>query len=170
VPVLNKPAGEWCQHSCADGCAIHGPRQPEICLAYDCYWRDHDELPEACRPDRIGLVITESGTAMVGHHFLPVVTMQEDFAGAARGVEAAELVAWFVGQGFAAVIIHGSDARVEFDPVRYAGVDANDIESALRYELSQDADELRRLGAVDESYRSLSLAEATAACRAKRQA
>ena len=165
VPVLDKPAGAWCRHSCAGGCAIHGPRQPEICRRYDCYWRDHEEVPDACRPDRIGVVVTEAGNVMVGVNFIPVVTMHEDFAGTAQGPEAAQLLDWFVRQGFAVLVIHGLESRTEFDAVRYPGVSAEMIEAALRYEFSQDADELRRLGAVDESFRKLTLDEALEACR-----
>ena len=65
VPVLEKPAGAWCRHSCAAGCAIHASR-PEVCRQYDCYWRDHDDLPDNCRPDRIGVVVTEAGNVSVG--------------------------------------------------------------------------------------------------------
>ncbi|MGO9112461.1 MAG: hypothetical protein ACLP9L_24790 [Thermoguttaceae bacterium] len=44
-----------------------------------------------------------------------------------------------------------------------------DIEAALRYELSQDAEELKRLGAVGDDYRPLSRVEAEAACRKARE-
>jgi hypothetical protein len=165
VPVLDKPAGAWCRHSCAGGCAIHGPKQPEICRTYDCYWRDHDDVPDACRPDRIGVVVTESGNVMVGSHFLPVVTVQEDFEDAARGTPAARMLEGFVRDGFSVLVIHGLESRVEFDRARYADVSDEMIEAALRYELSQDADELHRLGAVDDSFHKLSVEEALAACR-----
>jgi len=196
--MLQKPAGAWCRHSCAGGCAIHGPQQPEICRQYDCYWRDHVELPEQYRPDRIGVVVTEAGTVMIvagkkaprgypvpicwngpkgaahkrglSPFFLPVVTFQEDFAGAAQGPQAAAMLAHFVQQGFAVLVIHGLESRVEFDGARYPGVSAEAIEAALRYELSQDAGELRRLGAVDEDYRPLTFDEAMAACRSERAA
>ena len=170
VPVLDKPAGEWCRHSCAGGCAIHGPRQPEVCRHYDCYWKDHDDLPDECRPDRIGVVVTEAGNIMVEGHFLPVVTFQEDFADASRGIEAARLLERFVCDGFAVMVIHGLQSRLEFDRARYPGVSDEMIEAALRYELSQDADELQRLGAVDGSFRKLSIDEALAACRKEREA
>ena len=91
VPVLDKPAGAWCRHSCAAGCAIHGPRQPEVCRQYDCYWRDHDELPDMWRPDQIGVVVTEAGNVTVAVHFLPVVTFQEDFEDDGRGIDSARL-------------------------------------------------------------------------------
>lgn len=170
VPVLGKPAGEWCRHSCAGGCAIHGSQRPEVCLQYDCYWRDHDEVPDACRPDRIGIVVTEAGNVSVDRRSLPVVTFQEDSAGAAKGPEAARLLARFVRRGFAVLVIHGLEARTEFDRGRYPGVSAEDIEAALLYEFSQDADELRRLGAVDDSYRKMTFDEATALCRGARLA
>jgi len=165
VPVLDKPTGAWCRHSCAQGCAIHGPEQPEVCRQYDCYWRDHDEVPPECRPDRIGVVATESGNATAGGRSLPVVTFQEDCAGASRGTLASRLLEWFVRRGFAVLVIHGLESRWEFDRERYGGISADDIEAAFRYELSQDAEELQRLGAVDSSFRKLSRDEAAAACR-----
>ena len=168
VPALDKLAGDWCRHSCAGGCAIHGPRQPEVCRQYDCYWRDHDELPDECRPDRIGIVVTEIGYVLVYGSFLPVVTFQEVFEGAGRGIEAARLLERFVRDGFAVMVIRGPASRLEFDRARYQGVSDEAIEAALRYELSQDADKLRRLGAVDGTFQKLSLDEALASCRKER--
>jgi hypothetical protein len=164
VPLLEKPAGAWCRHSCAAGCAIHASR-PEVCRQYDCYWRDHNDVPDNCRPDRIGVVVTEAGNVSVNGHSLPVVTFQEDLAGAARGPEAAGLLAQFVRRGFAVLVVHGLTARTEFDRARYPGVSAEDIEAALLHAISQDADELRRLGAVDDSYHKMTFDEAVAACR-----
>ena len=44
----------------------------------------------------------------------------------------------------------------------WAAIGPDGIEAAYRYELSQDAEELRRLGAVEESFRPLTRAEAPA--------
>jgi hypothetical protein len=168
VPVLQKPAGTWCRHTCASGCAIHGPRTPEICRQYDCYWREHDRLSEAWRPDRIGIVVTEAGSVSVGQRLLPVVLMQEDFVAASRGDAGLALLDYFVSRGFAVMVIHGLDARIEFDRARWPGISTDEIEAALCYELSQDADELKRLGAVGDEYRPLTRDEAEAACREER--
>ncbi len=186
VPVLEKPAGAWCRHSCAAGCAIHASR-PEVCRQYDCYWRDHDDLPDNCRPDRIGVVVTEAGNVSVGKEgdsphlperpagccaqmgTVPFFRPRGDLPGRFRrcrgGPAAARLLAHFLRRGFAALVIHGLMARTEFDRARYPGVSAEDIEAALLYEFSQDADELRRLGAVDDSYQRMTFDEARAACR-----
>jgi len=137
----------------------------DICRQYDCYWREHDALPETWRPDRIGIVVTEAGNVSVGYRVLPVVLFQEDFVAASRGAAAREMLAHFVRLGVAVMIIHGLDAQIEFDRARYSGISTADIESALRYELSQDAEELKRLGAVGDEYRPLSRDEAEAACR-----
>ena len=72
-------------------------------------------------------------------------------------------------RGLAVMIIRGLEARIEFDRARWPGISADDIEAALRYELSQDAEELKRLGAVGDEYRPLSRDEAEAACRAERK-
>ncbi len=164
LPVLDKPAGAWCRHAGAGGCAIHGPRMPEVCRQYDCYWREHEALSEAWRPDRIGIVVTEAGSVTVGHCLLPVVLFLADVADAALG-----LVDHFVQRGIAVMIIRGLEARIEFDRARWPGIAPGDIEAALRYELSQDAEELRQLGAVGDDYRPLSRDEAEAACREERK-
>jgi len=168
VPVLDKPAGQWCRHVCMKGCTIHGRRTPDICRRYDCYWREHEELSESWRPDRIGIVVTEAGNVAVGHRFLPVVLFHADLAEAGRGEAALRLLDHFLSRGFAVMIIHGLEAWLEFDRACWPGISADDIEAALRYELSQDAEELKRLGAVGNDYRPLSRDEAAAACREDR--
>jgi hypothetical protein len=196
--LLDKPAGTWCRHADAGGCAVHGPRKPDVCRQYDCFWREHETLSVSWRPDRVGVVVTEAGSVSVGHHLLPVVVFQEDsripenFAekplrdrtdggdaspvpgdleatsAANRGVAAGELLDHFLRRGFAVMIVRGLQARIEFDRGRWPGVSAEDIEAALRYELSQDAEELKQLGAVGDDYRPLSRDEAKAACRDER--
>jgi len=174
LPVLDKPAGAWCRHVGAAGCEIHGPRTPDVCRQYDCYWREHEALCESWRPDRIGIVATEAGSVTVGYRVLPVVLFHEDFAEGRASRErpgdvAGDLLDHFVRRGVAVMIIRGLEARIEFDRERWPGISADDIEAALRYELSQDADELKRLGAVGGEYRPLSRDEAEAACREERE-
>ena len=124
---------------------------PDVCRQYDCFWRNN-ALSESWRPDRIGIVATEAGSVTVGHRLLPVVLLQEDFAGASRGGGARELLDHFLRQGVAVMIIHGgSPDRVRSNAL--CGIPAAEIEAALRYELSQDAEELKRLGAVSDEYR-----------------
>jgi hypothetical protein len=203
LPILDKPAGTWCRHATSAGCAIHGLPRPEVCCQYDCFWREHDELPDAWRPDRIGIVVTEAGNVQIGYRFLPVVIFQVDdsqrplasaassrltasdsatmhgapegeapkaIAETGQGDAARMLLDYFVARGVAVMIIHGAQARIEFDRQRYGGISPEEIEAALRYELSQDAEELKRLGAVGDHYRPLSRNEAEAACRADKSA
>jgi hypothetical protein len=68
------------------------------------------------------------------------------------------------------MVIYGPNSRLEFDQSRYSSASAEMIEAALRFELSQDVDELRQLGAVDDSFRKLSLEEAAEACYREREA
>ena len=82
---------------------------------------------------------------------------------------AQEMLDHFVSRGEAVMIVHGLQARIEFDRTRYPDISADDIEAALRYELSQDAEELKRLGVVGDDYRRLSRDEAEAACREERE-
>jgi hypothetical protein len=193
LPLFNKPAGAWCCHAGAKGCAIHGPLLPEVCRRYDCFWREHATLPDSWRPDRIGVVVTEAGSVTIGDHLLQVVILQVDSERivseqtykrsvsslasdlvtrfeAGQGFPDRELIGHLIRQGFAVMMIHGLEAKIEFDRTRWPGISADDIEAALRYELSQDAEELKRLGAVENEYRALSRDEAEAACREDRQA
>ncbi len=100
---------------------------------------------------------------------LPAPGGLEPSSGANLGVAAGELLEHFLRLGFAVMISRGLQARVEFDHGRWPGISAEDIEAALRYELSQDAEELRQLGAVGDDYRPLSRDEAEAACREERK-
>jgi hypothetical protein len=160
LPAIDKPAGRWCQHAGPAGCAIHDCGQPEVCSQYACYWLEHEGLPEESRPDRIGLVVTESGTASVGGRELPVLVINLRDPDSDRGPAAQAMIADFLAAGVAALLLHGADMRIVYDRIRYAGISSQDIEAAFRYERSQDAEELRRLGAVEESFRPLTRAEA----------
>ena len=130
---------------------------PEVCRQYDCFWREHDALSESWRPDRVGIVVTEGGSVIIGYRLLPVVLFQEDstakaFSEAGQDSAAWELLDHFVARGFAVMIIRGLEARIEFDRDRWPGISPQEIEAALRCELSRDAAELKRLGAVGDDY------------------
>jgi hypothetical protein len=45
--------------------------------------------------------------------------------------------------------------RIIYDQARYPAIGPDDIEAAFRHERSRDAEELRRLGAVEESFQPL---------------
>lgn len=57
IPLLNKPAGEWCTH-CAigKGCKIYEAR-PKTCVEFRCVWLQSQkepghEMPLGLRPDK----------------------------------------------------------------------------------------------------------------------
>ncbi|MDP3541766.1 MAG: LysM peptidoglycan-binding domain-containing protein [Elusimicrobiota bacterium] len=75
LPALDKPAGVWCRLLGPVGCTVHDLGQPEVCSRYACWWLEHEGLPEEARPDRIGLVVTESGTVPVDGYRLPVLVI-----------------------------------------------------------------------------------------------
>lgn len=153
LPVLDKPAGEWCRHVCAAGCAVHGDGQPEVCREYACYWLEHESLPDASRPDRVGLVTTESGTVAVGGASIPVLVISAAEPDSDRGPAAKAMIDGFLAAGKALLLLHGPDMRILYDRTRYAGISPDDIEAAFKHERSLDAAELRRLGAVDGGFR-----------------
>ena len=162
LPVLDKPADVWCEYACSTGCSVHDQGRPPVCREYDCYWIEHAEMPEQYRPDRIGIVVTESGTVTIGTREIGVLLLNHASAEARDTHEAQALLADVVAKGMIAMVLFGPDLEIVYDRARYQGVSPRDIEVAYRYELSQDADELRRLGAVEDDYRPLTWTEAEA--------
>ena len=58
VPVLDKPAGRWCQH-CRPGrgCGIHDSR-PQHCRSFNCLWMTAPWLGPDWKPDRSKMVLS----------------------------------------------------------------------------------------------------------------
>ncbi len=58
VPVLAKPAGQWCKHCTPGrGCGIHETR-PDHCRAFFCLWMTDARLPDGWKPERSKLVLS----------------------------------------------------------------------------------------------------------------
>lgn len=152
LPALDKPAGVWCRLLGPAGCTVHDRGLPEVCARYACWWLEHESLPEESRPDRIGMVVTESGAVTVAGLEIPVLVINLLKPDSDRGPAARAMIEDFLAAGMAALLLHGPDMRVVFDRTRYAGIGPEDIEAAFRRERSRDAEELRRLGAVGEDF------------------
>jgi Fe-S-cluster containining protein len=165
LPILDKAEGQPCKFLCASGCAIHDHRRPEVCRQYACYWLDHEEMPDEHRPDRIGAIVTESGWICVGGDVLPIFVLNQSEPESCRAPEAAAMVGDMVARGRVLLVIYGLAMQIVYDRSRYASISEAEIEVAFRYEQSQDALELKRLGVVDEDYRPLTWAEAEATVR-----
>jgi Fe-S-cluster containining protein len=162
LPILDKPENQWCKFLSPSGCVIHDHGQPEVCRQYACYWLEHEEMPEEYRPDRIGVVVTESGSVCVAGEVLPVFVLNQSEPGACRAPQAQALIDSMVARGWVLLLICDSDMQIAYDRSRYAAISEAEIEVAFRYERSQDAEELKGLGAVNEDYRPLTWAEAEA--------
>jgi hypothetical protein len=160
LPAIDKPADQWCRHLGPAGCTVHDFGQPEVCRQYACYWLEHEGLPEESRPDLVGMVVTECGTVKVGGRELSILVINLLKPDSDRSPAAQAMIEDFLAAGMAALLLHGPDMRIVYDQTRYAAIRPEDIEAAFRYERSQDAEELRRLGAVEESFRPLTRAEA----------
>jgi Fe-S-cluster containining protein len=162
LPVLDKLEGQPCRFLSPSGCAIHDHGQPEICRQYACYWLDHEEMAEEFRPDRIAVVVTESGSISVASHVLPVFVLNQSEPEACRALRAQAMIDDMVERGWVLLVVYGPDMHIAYDRSRYASISEAEIEVAFRHERSQDAEELKRLGAVNEEYRPLTWAEAEA--------
>ena len=58
VPVLEKPAGQWCAHcKPGHGCTIHLTR-PDQCRDYQCFWLLAPFLDPEWKPDKARFVLT----------------------------------------------------------------------------------------------------------------
>lgn len=57
IKALGKPAGVLCQHSTGTACGIYEER-PEACARWHCLWRRIGALPDALRPDRLGVLFS----------------------------------------------------------------------------------------------------------------
>ena len=74
VAELDKEQLKKCKHQCESGCGIYVTR-PRECKIYQCLWKFDENVPEAHRPDRLGVVIdkreTPIGPAIVVHQKKP---------------------------------------------------------------------------------------------------
>ena len=165
LPILDKAENQPCKFLTPSGCGIHDHRQPEVCRQYACYWLDHEEMPDQQRPDRIGVIVTESGWICVGGEVLPIFVLNQSEPQSCRAPEAAAMVGDMVARGRVLLVICGLEMQIVYDRSRYASISEAEIEVAFHYEQSQDAEELKRLGVVEEDYRPLTWAEAEAAMR-----
>jgi hypothetical protein len=150
VPILGKAENESCRFLSASGCSIHDRGRPEICGAYACYWLDHEDVPDEQRPDRIGMVVTECGAVTVSGEVLPVLVVNQAEAEACQSAQS--LIDNLVALGYALLVIYGLDMRIVYDRCRWPSVSDAEIEAAFRRERSRDAEELKRLGAVEQDY------------------
>lgn len=148
LPVLGKAADEWCKFICPSGCSVHGAGMPQVCREYDCYWRDHEEMPDELRPDHIGVVVTDRGTLVVGPEILSVLLLNPSRPGACDGREAKALIDDIVARGKVAIVADGPRIHIVYDRRRYPLTSPEEIETALRHDQEQDAERLKRIGAI----------------------
>lgn len=83
VSSIGKKAGQRCQFACETGCAIYETRPQQCKSDFFCLWvRDDGRiLDDTCRPDRIGVVLTDADDGKGGRH---AIAARELFHGAAR--------------------------------------------------------------------------------------
>jgi hypothetical protein len=162
VVATEKPGNEWCKFACDSGCAIHEQGIPDVCREYTCYWLEHDEMPDDLRPDRIGIVVTESGTVTVGEETMTVLLFNQSYQEAHTRRKSQTLIEQVKALGMVVMLLYDEQMQLVYDRTRYASISPRDIEVAYRYEQSQDAEELKRLKAVPDDFRPLTREEAEA--------
>ena len=82
APALVKDAGVMCRHCSGSDCSIHETR-PDPCRTFFCLWRKVGSMPDALRPDRIGVMFS------IEHNAAPQNPFDKDFV-IARAVSAIE--------------------------------------------------------------------------------
>ena len=164
LPVLDKPENQWCQFLSPAGCICTsmGSRKSASNMRVTGW---NTGMPDDCRPDRIGVVATECGSVSVAGKVLPIFVLTQAEPEACRAPAAQAWIDSMVAGGWVLLLVCGPDMQMAYDRSRYAAISAAEIEVAFRYERSQDAEELKSLGAVSEDYRPLTCAEAEATLR-----
>ena len=109
--------------------------------------------------------MTESGSVSVAGEVLPVLVLNQSELGACRAPMAQALMDSMVAGGWVLLVVYGPDMHIAYDRSLYALISEAEIEVAFRYERSQDAEELKCLGAVNKDYQALTWSEAEATIR-----
>jgi hypothetical protein len=65
---LQKPRGVMCPHNTGPACGIYHSR-PQPCRTFFCLWRQVPTMPDAIRPDRIGVMFTIERSKTPGNPF-----------------------------------------------------------------------------------------------------
>lgn len=68
APEFKKPPGVMCQFVMHGRCGIH-PSRPQSCRDFFCLWRQVPTMPDAIRPDRIGVMFTIESHAQPANPF-----------------------------------------------------------------------------------------------------
>ena len=95
------------------------------------------------------MVVTESGTIRAGGRELPALTANLLAPGVDPGAGARAMLDGFTSSGLVVFVVDGPNLRIEYDRKRHCGISPEDLEAALQAERAEDAEELRRLGAVE---------------------
>jgi hypothetical protein len=122
VAALAKPAGQWCRHTCANGCAIYTqPERPKECGDYRCLWL-RGALGENDRPDKIKCIIDLSVGPDKNH--LPVI--RENCQNASSNNRVRAFISHNLDNGIPVVIVNSSEQlQLVTPPMSKGHVDAN---------------------------------------------
>jgi hypothetical protein len=67
-PGFFKPQDTVCPQCTGQACGIH-PTRPQSCREFYCLWRQVPTMPDAIRPDRIGVMFTIEGSVAPNNPF-----------------------------------------------------------------------------------------------------
>lgn len=119
VPQLDKPANVLCRHAAGPGCSIYTTR-PDACRAYYCLWRRIGALPEAARPDRLGIIFSFVTGYMPVTPFerLYIIARAIDDTAVFTSAAARAAIGMFVAEGSLPVFIASGEERELIYPDR----------------------------------------------------
>ena len=160
LPVLEKPAGTWCRHVLRPGLRNPRPRQARSLPPIRLLLARARRLPRgmASRPDRHrrhrvrqrdDWLSPVAGRALAGGSCGECL-FRSRAGGCGPGSPGSLCLARLCRDDHPRL-----GRRIEFDRARWPDISPQDIETALRCELSRDAAELKRLGAVGDDYQPL---------------
>jgi hypothetical protein len=108
------------------------------------------------------MVISDRGTLSVCGELLRVLVLNQSEAASYDAAARQGLIAQLLARGMVLILLAGSAMQIAYDHPRWPDITADQIEAALRYDQSQAAAELRRIGAVPADFRPLTRTEAEA--------
>jgi len=123
IDAIDKPADTACQH-CDQGCSIWDSK-PQTCTEFECAYYQAEDIPEALRPDKCGIIFIRRSERI----FSGVLVTDVPVTDAAKGQ-----IRSFNEQGFSVVLVSAKDMSLK--PIFSKNHDPKEIETEYKEALS----------------------------------